>query len=128
MTFERQYYVYILTSRSRTLYTGITNNLQRRVLEHRQKIVPGFTRYYRVHRLVYFEPFSNVRDAIAREKRIKGWRREKKVALIESVNPAWDDLAASWFVPTPSEKQVPRSLDSARDRSARNDRRGMEAR
>ena len=120
VTFQRQYCVYILASRSRTLYTGITNNLRRRVWEHRQKIVPGFTRHYRIHRLVYFEPFPNVRDAIALEKRIKGWRRAKKVALIESANPAWDDLAASWFTPTSPEKQVPRS--------ARNDRGVVQAR
>jgi len=98
----------------------MTNNLRRRVSEHRQKIVPGFTLHYRIHRLVYFEPFPNVRDAIAREKRIKGWRRQKKVAFVESVNPTWDDLAASWFAEGQPEKQVPRS--------ARNDRGGMETR
>ena len=88
------YYVYILSSRSRTLYTGATNNLARRISEHREGLIPGFTSRYRIHRLVYFERYKNVRRAIAREKQIKGWLRAKKVALIEERNPTWDDLAA----------------------------------
>ena len=91
------YYIYILSSRSRNLYTGVTNNITRRVAEHRQGLIPGFTRRYRISRLVHYEPFRNVRAAIAREKQIKAWRREKRVALIEAGNPAWDDLAAPWF-------------------------------
>ncbi|MBI4480703.1 MAG: GIY-YIG nuclease family protein [Acidobacteria bacterium] len=91
------YHVYILASRSRTLYTGVTNNLARRVSEHRQGLIPGFTRQYRIHRLVYFEPYQDVRAAIRREKQIKGWLRAKKIALIEEHNPTWDDLAAGWF-------------------------------
>ncbi|OFW39769.1 MAG: hypothetical protein A3J28_01370 [Acidobacteria bacterium RIFCSPLOWO2_12_FULL_60_22] len=91
------YYVYILSSRSRTLYTGATNNLARRISEHREGLIPGFTSRYRIHRLVYFERYKNVRRAIAREKQIKGWLRAKKVALIEERNPTWDDLAADWF-------------------------------
>ena len=90
------YYVYLLASRSRTLYTGITNNLTQRVLEHRLGVHEGFTKKYRIHRLVYFESFRDVRAAIAREKQIKGWRREKKVALIVENNPTWEDLAADW--------------------------------
>jgi putative endonuclease len=89
---ERLYYVYILASRSRTLYIGITNDLIRRVSEHRDGRVLGFTSKYRIHRVVYFEIFHDVRVAIGREKEIKGWRRDKKIALIESRNPAWDDL------------------------------------
>lgn len=92
-----QYYVYILTNRSRTLYTGVTNDLTRRVYEHKQKLLPGFTEKYNISRLVYFEETSDVRDAIAREKQIKGWTRAKKIALIESINPEWKDLSDGWY-------------------------------
>jgi putative endonuclease len=87
------YCVYVLASRSRNLYTGVTNNVERRVFEHRQSLVPGFTDRYQICRLVYFEQFGDVREAIAREKEIKGWRREKKIRLIERNNPTWMDLA-----------------------------------
>jgi putative endonuclease len=86
---DRTYCVYILASRSRNLYTGVTGNLEPRMVEHRQRLVPGFTTRYRIFRLVYFEFFSDVRAAIAREKEIKGWRREKKIWLIKRNNPAW---------------------------------------
>jgi putative endonuclease len=89
----RSFCVYILASRSRTLYTGITNNVERRLTEHREGKVPGFTTQYRTHRLVHFEQYDDPARAIAREKEIKGWRREKKVALIERTNPTWDDLS-----------------------------------
>ena len=92
----RQYYVYILASRSRTLYVGVTNDIGRRISEHRMHTSPGFTTRYRVERLVYVEATEDVGAAIAREKQIKGWRREKKIALIEAMNPAWDDLAEGW--------------------------------
>jgi len=92
----KQYFVYIMTSASGTLYTGMTNNLERRVFEHKHKLSPGFTQKYNVNRLVYFETFSQVQDAIAREKEIKGWIRKKKVVLIESVNPTWVDLSEEW--------------------------------
>lgn len=92
----RQYYVYIMTSRSRTLYVGVTNNLKRRVLEHKQKLFEGFTKKYNLTRLVYFEQTSDVRSAIRREKQIKGWLRRRKVALIESINPKWRDLSEGW--------------------------------
>ncbi len=92
-----RYFVYTLASQSRVLYVGVTNNLERRVHEHKMKQIPGFTSDYNVARLVYFEEFGDIRGAIAREKQIKSWRREKKVALIEKENLAWDDLAASWF-------------------------------
>ena len=94
---DRQYYVYIMTNRSRTLYSGVTNNLQRRVYEHKHKLVPGFTGKYNISQLVYFEVTSDVHSAIAREKQIKGWLRAKKIALIESVNPGWVDLSADWY-------------------------------
>ena len=89
----RQYFVYVLASRSRVPYTGVTNQLERRISEHRSGLVPGFTHRYRIDRLVYCESFGDIRAAIAREKQIKSWRREKRVALIERDNPTWADLA-----------------------------------
>ena len=86
-------YIYILASRSRTLYTGVTNDLLRRMVEHRDGLVPGFTSQYRIFRLVHFETFGDIRLAIAREKEIKSWRREKKLWLIERDNPTWEDLS-----------------------------------
>jgi putative endonuclease len=93
---NRTYCVYILASRSRNLYTGVTNNLERRIIEHRERLVPGFTSKYKIFRLVHFEVFTDVRYAIAREKEIKGWRREKKIWLIRKRNPCWDDLASGF--------------------------------
>ncbi len=87
------YFVYILASRSRTLYTGVTNGLEHRLAEHRRELIPGFTSRYRVFRLVHFEAFADVRWAIAREKEIKSWRREKKIWLIERHNRTWEDRA-----------------------------------
>jgi len=98
----RTYCVYILASRSRVLYTGVTNDLARRVHEHKQGLIPGFAQQYRVTRLVYFEQFGDIHDAITREKQIKGWVRARKLELIEARNPTWDDLAEKWFhQPTP---------------------------
>ena len=88
----KTYYVYIMANKSRTLYTGVTNNLERRVLQHRRKLVPGFTSRYQINRLVYYETFGDVRAAINRETEIKGWLRARKVALIESANRDWKDL------------------------------------
>ncbi len=93
----KQYYVYIMASWSRVLYVGMTSDLERRVLEHRKGLLPGFTSRYRVTRLVYYEVHERVEHAMEREKRIKGWRREKKVVLVEGTNPGWEDLAAAWF-------------------------------
>jgi len=90
----RTYCVYILASRSRTLYVGVTNDLERRLAEHRDGVVPGFTSRYKIFRLVHYEVFGDIRLAIAREKEIKGWRREKKLWLIRRHNPLWEDLAA----------------------------------
>jgi putative endonuclease len=90
----RQYYVYILTNNSKTLYTGVTNNLPRRIYEHKNKLVEGFTKKYNLTKLVYYEISEDVRSAIAREKQIKGWLRSKKINLIESMNPKWDDLSS----------------------------------
>ncbi len=88
------YYVYILTNKARTvLYVGVTNNLSRRLYEHRNHLVPGFTSKYHVNLLVYFEQTNDVRAALEREKQLKGWRREKKSFLIDSTNPEWKDLS-----------------------------------
>ena len=96
---EHEYFVYIVASKSRVLYTVMTNNLSARVLEHKSDRIEGFTKRFRVHRLVYFESYNYVRDAIAREKEIKHWVRQRRVALIESMNPTWEDLAENWFTP-----------------------------
>ncbi|MDO8589474.1 MAG: GIY-YIG nuclease family protein [Armatimonadota bacterium] len=93
----RQFYVYMMTNRNKTLYTGFTNDLRRRVYEHRLSLIPGFTSRYRMDQLVYFEVFADAKSAIAREKEIKGWTRAKKIALIESANPHWEDLAETWY-------------------------------
>jgi len=90
------YYVYIMTNEASTLYTGVTNDLTRRVLEHKKKVVPGFTKRYNITKLVYYETTSDVRSALEREKQIKGWLRWKKLALIESVNPDRRDLSEDW--------------------------------
>jgi putative endonuclease len=92
-----QHYVYIMASASRVLYVGVTSNLHRRVWEHKQKRIDGFTKRYNITRLVYYEETSDIRAAIEREKQIKGWLRAKKVALIESVNPGWSDLSEGWY-------------------------------
>ena len=92
----RTYYVYILSNRTRTLYTGVTSDLRRRLHAHRARAVPGFTRRYHVTRLVYVETATNPRSAIAREKQLKRWRRAKKLRLIEGQNPHWLNLAESW--------------------------------
>ena len=93
----KTYYVYILSSRRRTLYTGVTSDLRRRVYQHRFKVLDGFTKRYNVTVLVYFETTNDVCAAIAREKQIKKWSRSKRIALIRSANPGWKDLAADWF-------------------------------
>ena len=78
------------------MYIGVTNDLQRRVYEHRQELVEGFTKKYHVHKLVYYEHTGDVKAALAREKQLKGWRREKKEALVETMNPDWNDLSETW--------------------------------
>jgi len=88
---------YILASASKTLYTGVTSDVFQRVYQHRNPTQRTFASQYLVNRLVWYEKHSSMDDAIRREKEIKRWRREKKVALIEASNPAWDDLAATWY-------------------------------
>jgi putative endonuclease len=93
MSIERSYWVYILASRiGGTLYIGVTNDLVRRIYEHKAESVPGFTKKYDVHRLVHFEQFADIENAIRREKRLKKWNRDWKIRLIEEGNPNWDDL------------------------------------
>src|SRR5436309_16030823 len=99
----RTYHVYIIASRSRVLYTGVTNDLARRVYEHNRGLTPGFTSRYHITRLVYFEEYGDIRDAIARRTQLKGWVRARKMRLIEQQNPRWRDLAEAWFaVPPPT--------------------------
>ena len=92
-----QYYVYILTNKSGTLYVGFTNDIKKRLYQHRQKLVTGFTQKYNIDRLLYFETFGDPVSAIAREKQIKPWRRTKKLNLIKSHNLNLNDLSADWF-------------------------------
>jgi len=94
---KRIFHVYILSNISKMLYIGVTNNLERRILEHKTKLIPGFSQRYNLHRLVHFESFADIRDAIVREKQLKGWLRVRKVELIESTNPNWGDLAEDLF-------------------------------
>ena len=92
--YTNSYFVYILANWNHSvLYIGVTNDLQRRVYEHRQELVEGFTKKYHVHKLVYYEHTGDVKAALAREKQLKGWRREKKEALVETMNPDWNDLS-----------------------------------
>ncbi len=91
---NNNYFVYFLTNwNNKVLYIGVTNNLERRLSEHKQGIVEGFTKKYNVNKLVYYEWYSDIKMAIAREKEIKGWKRIKKNQLIESTNPNWDDIS-----------------------------------
>jgi putative endonuclease len=99
MSEEKRYFVYIMTNPSRTPYTGMTNSLRRRGREHKLKLTPGFAARYNITRLVYFESFEDVRNAIEREKEIKSWTRAKRLALVESTNPKWNDLSREWDQP-----------------------------
>ncbi|MBI5060354.1 GIY-YIG nuclease family protein [candidate division KSB1 bacterium] len=90
------FFVYMLSNTNRGIYIGVTNNLERRLYEHKHGLVEGFTKKYRMHRLVHYEVTSDIRSAITREKRLKWWPRAWKVKLIESMNPNWNDLAADW--------------------------------
>ena len=91
------YYIYIVASRSRTLYVGVTSSLARRIQQHREHAIPGFTSKYNISRLVYVERTDNIQAAIAREKQLKGWRRDRKLELIGGFNPAWEDLGERWL-------------------------------
>ena len=93
----KNYYVYIMGSKSGTLYIGVTNNIKKRVYEHKNHLVPGFTDKYDIDRLLYFETIRDSASAINREKQIKRWRHEKKVTLIDLLNPEWNDLSQDWY-------------------------------
>ena len=112
-------FVYILSGKSAVLYTGVTSRLDLRVMQHRLKQVEGFTKKYNVTRLVYFESFGDIRVAIAREKQIKGLLRRKKIALIESMNPTWRDLAEDFLPQMASQSPAPVILSKAKDPSCR---------
>lgn len=94
---DRTYWVFMMTNRSGTLYIGMTNNLMRRIQEHRLGRAAGFTAKYKITRLIHAEGFSEVRDAVAREKQLKGWSRARKLALIAASNPDWRDLGNDWL-------------------------------
>ena len=96
---EKTFYVYLVADRSRVLYVGFSGNLPRRIMQHREGWFEGFTKSYLCYRLVWFERFSTASAGIAREKQIKRWRREKKIALIERENPTWEDLSLQWEGP-----------------------------
>jgi putative endonuclease len=115
MTREWRFWVYIVASKSRRIYTGVTNDIERRVQEHKHGEIEGFTQRYRINRLVYRERFQYIGNAIAREKEIKGWDRARRVALIESINPTWGDLSLQWGAPiellnsaTAGKQRIPR--------------------
>ena len=93
---EYRFFVYIMASKSRRIYTGVTNNIDRRVAQHKAGEIKGFTQRYKINRLVHYEQFQFVQNAIRREKEIKGWDRAKRVALIERENPTWDDWSEDW--------------------------------
>jgi len=92
-----EYYVYMMTNVTGMLYTGVTNDLERRVYVHKNRLIQGFTSHYNLNKLVFFESTDDITVAIAREKQIKGWLRKKKVALIEVMNPKWNDLSEDWY-------------------------------
>lgn len=118
MTFiEHQYYVYIMSNRSKTIYTGMTNGLRKRVIQHKLGINEGFTKRYKIDRLVYWESYQYVRDAFAREKEIKGWLRIKKIQLIVSMNPTWKDLSLELWPELEAEmRQIKKALEEERKR------------
>jgi putative endonuclease len=87
----------MMTNKSGTLYVGVTNNLERRISEHKNSLIEGFTKKYKINQLLYYEETNDILAAIEREKQLKGWRRDKKIALIESSNPEWKDLSEDWF-------------------------------
>ncbi len=94
---QNQYHVYIMTNKSGTLYVGMTNDIKKRVYEHKNKLIPGFTKKYNITRLVHYETFEDVYSAIAREKTVKGWLRKKKIQLVSENNPEWKDLSQYWY-------------------------------
>lgn len=115
---EQRYWTYIMASRSHTLYIGITNDIGRRTREHKSHEIEGFTAKYNIDRLVWYEVYQDVRRAIIREKQLKGWVREKKIKLIESTNPTWQDLSDEWGKPIIPQRADRRSFDSGGENHA----------
>ena len=111
---ERRYHFYIMASRSRTLYCGVTSKLEKRVWQHKNHRIPGFTDRYNIERLVYCEHHSDIRSAIAREKQIKRWSRQKKLTLIERQNSTWLDLSEDWYQENPVLRRNPNAGPSTR--------------
>jgi putative endonuclease len=110
---EHLYFTYIVASRSHTLYIGVTSNLHKRIFKHKWKEHAGFTEKYNCDRLVWFESYQESAQAIAREKQLKGWRRDKKIALIEKKNPTWGDLSKDWYDVEPADlKRATDRMDS----------------
>ena len=121
MAREHRYCIYLLTNKNdKVMYIGVTNNLEKRVFEHKTKMIPGFTEKYNVSKLVYFEETSDIHAAIAREKEIKKWRREKKNNLVVAVNPEWKDLSAGWFEISPFGRDD--TIQNGRDDTIQNGR------
>jgi len=120
MLSDHNYFMYILASKSRTLYVGITKRLLFRVRQHREGVYEGFTKKYKIQRLVYFERFQYIENAIAREKQIKGWLRARKVELIERMNPTWEDLYPKMAAPI-DEKQILRCAQDDKSKNNRDD-------
>jgi len=93
----KEYHIYIMTNKSGTFYIGLTNNIKKRVYQHKNKLADGFTKKYNIDKLLYYETFSDIYSAIAREKTVKGWLRKKKIELINTINPEWEDLSKDWY-------------------------------
>jgi putative endonuclease len=133
---EHRYFVYVMASRSHNFYVGVTSSLRRRVLQHKNHTFQGFTARYNIDRLVYYAVYSDICNAIVREKQLKRWSREKKIALIEGMNPTWQDLSEGWYdefvmvvksTADPSTSRSPdpqttRVEDKAGERSAQDDK------
>ena len=119
MKYDHHYYVYLVASRTRILYCGVTNNIGRRVAEHRERSIPGFSAKYLCERLVWYEQYQYINNAIDREKQIKRWNRAKKLWLIEQMNPTWVDLSESWRLPnafpSTSHQAIPNNCHPERD-------------
>jgi putative endonuclease len=124
---EKRYHVYIMASRSLTLYTGVTGDVCHRALQHKAGEIEGFTKRYHINRLVYYETFKYVNNALAREKQVKAWTRAKRIALIKTMNPAWQDLAEG--VGEPTKLQIPHFVrdDKPNDDKPNNDELGKTA-